>query len=153
MNIKSISELDSRKATVSQLSAAISFVELDVKNQLLDKFKSEKIDFGDFTRQVVEALFQFNEEFERIIAWFYEVLAEIEKEVTRRIDIQEQTMTEFMMRAHGEFLHKSKSWQDAVEVVYHNKFFKDRVSVVGENSLLSSQNVIEGIARGTYYES
>lgn len=140
------------KMAVAQLSASIAFAELDIKDKLLNKFTSQKIDFGNFTKQAVQQVTQFIVEFDFIVDQFYEVLAKIEKETASRIESQQKTMSEFMMKAHGEFLHKSKSWSDAVEVVHCNKHFKDKVLVAGESSQLSSENVIEGIARGTYYE-
>ena len=151
MNIKSISELENKDISISQLSSDISYLELDIKNKELEIFQSTKIDFGKFTAQVVEGIFQFNAEFEKNIEYFYNKLLEIEAEVTRRIEAQNIRMTEFMIRAHGEFLHKSKSWRDATEIVYNNKFFKNDTIISGDTSVLSASNIIEGTARRTYY--
>ena len=153
MNIKSISELDPKEVSLSKLSADPNVaIEVDFK-QYDGSFKSEKLPIGSYTGQIVNELYKYCSIIDDMMEYFREQMDQLMQTIDISVQYMYEKLQAFSLSSHGEFVHKAEGWKDSIEEIHLEKQFYGTVHISGENSLLCSDTVIEGVTRSTEFST
>lgn len=151
MRINSVSQLDKKDITIAQLAQSESYLEMSLLSEVADNdlslYNSYKLPFHEYNSQIIDIVANVKAYFDEKVNILCSYIDKLSNDLNGRLDEQDSRISNFISEADNEwFVHKTQSWTQP-EDIYGTKIFVDVVGVDGPNSMLSSENVIEGTSR------
>ena len=152
MRINSVSQLSSSSLqTFADIIGHECYIEMSQLSGTTDiglkLYDSVKLDFQDYSTQISTLKDEIKDYIDTKVAQLCAYIDQLSAEISRRLDAQDDKIETFIQEAHSKwFVHKNPEWTEP-EDIYGTKNFVDIVHIMGPNSKLSADTIIEGTAR------
>lgn len=151
MKIKSVSQLDEKKIlTIPQLMQQQSYIETSFltssPNDEISAYFSYKFPFDQYNGQISNLVDDIKAHVDEKCKELSNLIDKLSSTVLDRLHQADLSIESFMREADDIFVHKNQNYGKD-EYIYGKKIFLDSVYIKGPDSMLSSQNIIEGTSR------
>ena len=150
MRINSVSQLDEKNVTIPQLIQSKSYIETSFLSGIsndLSLYESYKLPFHTYNQNISNLIEDLKDYIDGKVEQLCSCIDKLSSDLKNRLDGQDQRITDFILCADNDwFVHKNANYT-LPEQIYGTKIFVDVVGIDGAESMLSSENVIEGTTR------
>ena len=150
MRINSVSQLDEKDITIPQLIQSESYIETSFLSGIsndLSLYESYKLPFHTYNQNISTLIEDLKDYIDGRVGQLCSYIDKLSLDLSIRLDNQDKKITDFILCADNDwFVHKNANYKKP-EQIYGTKIFVDVVGIDGAQSMLSSENVIEGTTR------